>query len=211
MTTNHAQAERRALCDLFLEVGPDAPTLCGEWSTRDLAAHLVIRERRPDAALGILVPFAEAHGEKVRRRTAEQPWERLVEQVRSGPPALSPTRLDAVDRLVNTSEFFIHHEDVRRARDGWSPRPVDPALDAALWETLGRTAKLGLRKAPTGVVIDTGDGRRLTGKDAQPSVEVRGPVSELVLFTSGRQAHARVQLAGPDDAVEQLRKASLGI
>jgi hypothetical protein len=61
------------------------------------------------------------------------------------------------------------------------------------------------------VVLDTGDGRRFTARDAQPLVEVRGPVSELVLFTSGRQAHSLVELAGPDDAVEQLRSASLGV
>jgi uncharacterized protein (TIGR03085 family) len=211
MSTNHARAERRALCDLFLEVGPDAPTLCGEWTTRDLAAHLVIRERRPDAAIGILVPPASGYGERVRLQAAGQPWERLVEQVRSGPPAWSPMRLGTVDRLVNTNEFFIHHEDVRRARPGWEPRTLDPELDAALWEVLRRFTKLSLRRAPTGVVLDAGDGRRLTARDAQPSVEVRGPVGELVLFTSGRQAHARVELAGPDDAVERLRTASLGI
>src|SRR5882762_622635 len=36
--------ERRELCDLFLELGPDAPTLCEGWTTLDLAAHLVLRE-----------------------------------------------------------------------------------------------------------------------------------------------------------------------
>jgi len=50
-----AQRERQALCDRFDEVGPDEPTLSGEWTTRDLAAHLIVRERRPDAAGGILI------------------------------------------------------------------------------------------------------------------------------------------------------------
>ncbi len=50
-----ARAERAALADLMLEVGPDSPTLCGDWTTRDLAAHLVLRERRPEAA-GLVVP-----------------------------------------------------------------------------------------------------------------------------------------------------------
>jgi hypothetical protein len=88
---------------------------------------------------------------------------------------------------------------------------LDADLDAALWDMLRRVSKLSLRKAPTGVVLDTGDGRRITAKDAQPLVELRGPVSELVLFTSGRQAHSRAEAAGPDDAVEQLRTASLGV
>jgi uncharacterized protein (TIGR03085 family) len=211
MSTNHAQAERRALCDLFLEVGPDAPTLCGEWSTRDLAAHLVIRERRPDAAVGILVPPASGYGERIRVQTGARPWDELVATVRSGPPGWSPMRLGAVDRLVNTNEFFIHHEDVRRAQPGWQPRTLDADLEAELWDVLRRLSKLTLRRAPTGVVLDAGDGRRVTARDAQPSVEVRGPVGELVLFTSGRQAHSRVELSGPDDAVERLRTASLGI
>jgi hypothetical protein len=36
--------ERLELCDLLLELGPDAPTLCEGWTTADLAAHLVLRE-----------------------------------------------------------------------------------------------------------------------------------------------------------------------
>ena len=42
------QSERKALADLLAALGPDAPTLCTGWETRDLAAHIVLRERRPD-------------------------------------------------------------------------------------------------------------------------------------------------------------------
>ncbi|WP_461013210.1 maleylpyruvate isomerase N-terminal domain-containing protein, partial [Trueperella pyogenes] len=45
--------ERRRLADLLLAKGPDAPTLCEGWFTRDLAAHLWIREHRLDAAVGM--------------------------------------------------------------------------------------------------------------------------------------------------------------
>ena len=51
-----AQRERAALVESLREHGPGAPTLCEEWTARDLAAHLVVRERRLDAAPGILVP-----------------------------------------------------------------------------------------------------------------------------------------------------------
>lgn len=37
-----------------LVAGPDAPTLGAGWKTRDLAAHLVVRESRPDAAAGVI-------------------------------------------------------------------------------------------------------------------------------------------------------------
>ena len=49
-----AQLERGRLCDLLLVVGPDHPTLCEGWTTADLAAHLVIRERKPLAGPGIV-------------------------------------------------------------------------------------------------------------------------------------------------------------
>src|SRR5262245_545971 len=97
--TNVARAERFALCDTFVAVGPDAPTLAGDWTTRDLAAHLVVRERRPDAGLGIVIPPLADYGDKVRHNVAETPWPELVNMVRSGPPVWSPMRIDVVDVL----------------------------------------------------------------------------------------------------------------
>ncbi|MGJ4074519.1 maleylpyruvate isomerase N-terminal domain-containing protein [Corynebacterium macclintockiae] len=52
-TMSTSQSEREALANLLQQSGPDAPTLCEGWSTRDLAVHLVIREYRPDAAAGL--------------------------------------------------------------------------------------------------------------------------------------------------------------
>ena len=57
--------ERAEMCDLFASVGPDAPTLCEGWNTSDLLAHLLVRERRPDAAAGIAVPFLRKHAADV--------------------------------------------------------------------------------------------------------------------------------------------------
>jgi uncharacterized protein (TIGR03085 family) len=212
MTTHDslAQSERAALCDLFAQVGPDAPTLCEGWTTRDLAAHLVVRERRPDAAIGIVVkPFA-AHGDRVRDKVAAKPWDELVGLVRSGPPVTSPMRIGAIDRAANTSEFFIHHEDVRRAQPDWAPRNLDADTEAELWKVLGRTAKLAVRKVPVGVTLVTPSGDRLVARNRQPMVEVAGPASELVLFLSGRGDHARVEFSGDDDAVAKLRATPLG-
>src|SRR5215203_6407415 len=104
-----AQTERSALCDEFDRVGPDAPTLCEGWTTRDLAAHLVVRERRPDAAIGIVVPAFAGHGDAVRERYATRPYDELVGLVRDGPPRWNPTRLEALDRAANTIEYFVHH------------------------------------------------------------------------------------------------------
>jgi uncharacterized protein (TIGR03085 family) len=209
--TNYARDERNLLCDLFLEVGPDAPTLCGDWTTRDLAAHLYVRERRPDSAAGILLAPLREYGEKVRKRVAARPWEALVADVRSGPPLWNPTRLAPVDRVANTVEFFVHHEDVRRAVEPWEPRSLDPELDAALTAALKRMGRLLVRSAPAGLVFVPPKGERIVAKKGEPIVEVHGEAGELLLFAYGRQAHSRVALEGPDDLIAATRTARFGV
>src|ERR1700722_17051024 len=129
-----AQQERNTLCDLFVERGSDAPTLCEGWLTADLAAHLVVRERRPDSGPGLVWPPLAGYTEKVRCSVRDRtPWEKLVEKVRQGPPLL----LRPFDGPMNTVEFFIHVEDVRRAQEAWEPRPISPELADALWARVG--------------------------------------------------------------------------
>lgn len=211
MTANEARVERAELCRRFAEVGPDAPTLCEGWTTRDLAAHIIVREHRPDAAAGILAPPFAAHGERVRRHVADRHWAELVKAVRNGPPRWSPTRFGPLDRLVNTSEFFIHHEDVRRAQPDWEPRVLDAGLDDALWSMLARTVRFTTRSSPVGITVVGPDGSRVVGNDASPGVVLSGPPGELALFLSGRQAHSLAVVDGPDDAVAAARSASFGI
>ncbi len=212
MPVNHARLERAALCDLFEVVGPDLPTLCEGWTTRDLAAHLVVRERRPDAALGIVAGPFERHGERVRLGEAERPWPSLVQRVRSGPPRWSPFGFAPVDRAANTVEYFVHHEDVRRGAGGEAvPRDLHEDLDAQLWAVLRRMSRLLVRRSPVGVVLTRPDGDSLVAHRGAPTVEVLGDPGELVLFTYGRQRHAVVELDGPDDAVDALLSARFGV
>jgi uncharacterized protein (TIGR03085 family) len=210
---NWARHERRELADLLAAVGPDAATLDEGWTTRDLAAHLVIRERRPDAAIGIVVRPLAAHSEKVRRQVAAGPWGDLVNLVRTGPPRWSPAAIEPIDRLTNTVEFYVHHEDVRRAIDDWSPRPVDGDLEHELWRRLKPMSRVLARKAPVGLVLRRSNGDEVTAKKPGPdgaTVTVTGPASELLLFTYGRQAHARVELTASDGDAARLRDAALG-
>lgn len=211
---NWARRERQELADLFAAVGPEAPTLDEGWTTRDLAAHLVIRERHPGAALGILVKPLAAHSETVRRRTAERPWGDLVDLVRTGPPRWSPAAIDAVDRLTNTIEFYVHHEDVRRAADGWAPRALDGDFEHELWRRLKPMSRVLARKAPVGLVLRRSNGDEATAKKAGADgvvVTVTGPASELLLFTYGRQAHARVDIVADGAAAAALIDAPLGL
>ncbi|SCL69392.1 TIGR03085 family protein [Micromonospora citrea] len=206
----YARSEREALADLMLTLGPDAPTVNEGWTTRDLAAHLVLRERRPDAAGGIVLPPLRGYAERMRRRIAKRPWPRLVEQVRRA-PVWSPVSNPVTDELANTMEFFIHHEDVRRARPGWLPRDLAAGLQAVLWRRAAGMARLALRRFPADVFVQApGYGALAVGRGGEP-VRVVGAPSELVLFLSGRQRVARVQIDGPPAAADRLRNAHLGM
>lgn len=207
--TAWARQERAALCDLLGEVGPDHPTLCEGWTTQDLAVHLVVREGRPDAGLGILVPGLSGYTAGVSRRIKEgSSYEALVERLRAGPPAWSPFR--PLDEQANLAEFFVHHEDVRRAAPGWAPRELDPAFAEKLWKRVGM-AKMLLRKAPTGVVLRRPGGRTVVARDAEPSVTVEGEPGELVLWAFGRDEQAKVSYDGSAEAVDSLQTATWGI
>ncbi len=170
----------------------------------------MVRERRPDAALGILAAPFERHGDKVREEYAQRSFPELVELVRSGPPTLSAFAIPGVDRLANTMEYFIHLEDLRRA-NGLGPRDLPTDLEDQLWQILARMSKLLVRRAPAGVLLDAGGGRTVTARSGTPMVTVHGPVGELALFVYGRQDAAQVELDGPPDAVDALRNASFGI
>lgn len=210
--TTPATLERRRFADELQAVGPDAPTLCEGWTARDLAAHVVLRERRPDAAAGVIVSKLSGYTDKVQEQIAAKDYGRIVDQIRGGPPLWSPTRIGKVDRLANTTEFFVHLEDVRRAQPDWTPRDLDEGLVDDLDAALRRSAKMFARKAPAGITLEPDGGRpHVVANDQEPMVTVRGPVGELVLWIFGRQEHALVSYDGPADAVEALRTASFGI
>jgi uncharacterized protein (TIGR03085 family) len=208
--SRYARSEREALADLMLSVGPDAPTIDEGWTVRDLAAHLVVRERRPDAAGGILLPPLRGYAERVRLRVAAQPFAELVARVRR-PPVWSPVSNPLTDELANTMEFHIHHEDVRRARPGWQPRELPAGLHAVLWRRAALLGRLALRRFPADLLVQApGYGELSAGRGGQRLRVVAAP-GELVLFLTGRQRVARVQLDGPAALAERLRGAELGL
>ncbi|TDP97266.1 TIGR03085 family metal-binding protein [Labedaea rhizosphaerae] len=205
-----ARDERARLADLFTEVGPDAPTLCEGWRTKDLAAHLVIRERRPDTAVGIVVKPLAGYTERVLREYAAKPFPQLVELVRTGPPRLSPTSIGAVDELVNGAEFFVHHEDVRRGAPGWTPREPDPARDDTLWRVLSRMAKLSFRSSPVGIALHRPSGEEIAAKRGPDTVTVTGEPGELVMFAFGRD-EAKLDFEGDQAAIARVQGLKRGI
>ena len=199
-----ARRDRLGLCDLLDELGPDAPTLCGGWSTRDLAAHLVARDRRPDSVPGLVVDRLNGWSERVRLGEAERPYAELVTRLRAGPPSWSPLALPRFDRLGNTHEFFVHFEDVRRAEDGWTARALDEDAEADLWKVLGWFRRRAFKAAPVGVVLERPDGTRLRAANGDTTVTITGPPGELLLYAFGREDHALVDLDGAPEALAAL-------
>lgn len=202
-----AASERAALADLFLEVGPDAPTLCGDWLTRDLAAHLVLRERRIDAIPGIVASRFAGHTEAVQQRLAARPWPELVDKVRHRSPFL----VGPLDDTFNTTEFFVHHEDVRRAVPGWSPRPTDERLERTMWRVLRSRGRAFFRQSPVGVILSLPDGTTHVASGGQPSVTLVGPASELLLYAFGRKDHALVKITGDVEDIEGFSSTPLAV
>jgi uncharacterized protein (TIGR03085 family) len=212
---SYSTDERRALCALLDKTGPDAPTLCEGWTTGDLAAHLVLRERRPDAAAGVAGGPLAGYTARVQQRLKDRiPFADLVRMIRSGPPRLSVMALPGVDERANSVEYFVHHEDVRRGAPGWEPRELSRGEADMLWRRL-RLARFMLRKAPVGVElarddIEDGDGPayRITARNATPAVTVVGSPAELTMWVMGRRTAARVRMDGTEAAVSKLAGAS---
>jgi uncharacterized protein (TIGR03085 family) len=212
----YARDERLALATELDKAGPDAGTLCEGWRAADLAAHLVLRERRPDAGLGIVGGPLAGYTRRVQRRMlGKTPYPLLVETFRNGPPRYSLFGIPGADERLNFTEFFVHHEDVRRAQPGWEPRKLDHPVTEHIWSQLSR-ARLMLRKIPVGIEFarddlpDPTDGPRvvrMTVRPRTPVVTVIGPPAELMMWTFGRAGAARVTLEGAEADVAALGQA----
>ena len=207
MTDSLARRERQALCDLALTLDATAPTLCGDWDLSALLAHLIVRERRPLSASGIMVPQLAKVTERAMAKEAAKGVPAMVETLRK--PPLTPYSLPVVERFTQTLEYFVHHEDIRRAQPGWAPRDL-PADDVEeLWTLASRSGAYLGRGLPVPVRLARADrpGTSAAFKRGRDPVVVTGPVGELVLWAFGRSAVQDVTFEGPDAAIAQLHGA----
>ena len=213
-----ARSERAELCDLLDEVGPHAPTLCEGWDTHDLAAHLWVRETDPIGASGIVAkPLSNLY----ERRIAEikQRWEfsELVDRVRRGPARFSIFAIPGVDEGANTTEFFIHHEDVRRAGDSpQTSRQLGDDVEEWMWRRLKLLGRAWFRRVQVGVVLERlgsadadGAPETIRAVSGASTVTLVGTASELMLYAHGRTSVAEIKLVGEPDAIDILNSADL--
>lgn len=207
--------ERVQLCARLEELGPDAPTLCAGWTTLDLAAHLAVRERNLLAAPGIGFdrgPLGRITASAMAREK-QRGFATVVERIRTGPP-IGPFAVPVLRGLVNTTEYFVHHEDVRRANAMTEPRAGIDDLHEALWSVFRHLARVMFKAVPAAhgvtLVVPGHDPVVLRDRPAS-SVRILGEPGELVLYGYGRKDAAHVVIEGDAAAVDALRVASTGI
>jgi uncharacterized protein (TIGR03085 family) len=205
--------ERLELCELLDELGASVPTLLEGWTAHDLAAHIVLRERDLIAGPCLVLPGPfQRFAERRRAGLAESKdftW--LIARIRSGPP-IGFFRIGWVRSLANLNEFFVHHEDVRRA-NGLGPRSLTPAMDAALWRNVRRGSHyLSRRLHTSGLDIEwAGTDEQVTVREGEPTARLSGPPGELLLYIFGRQTAAQVEVSGPPEAVAAVRRTQFGM
>ena len=199
-----SSAERAKMVALFHKLGPNAPTLCEGWTTRDLAVHLWVRENRPDAAAGIFVNALSGRLEKESRKVAERDFDELVDDWGRGPASYSPVRF--VDAQQNFVEHFVHHEDIRRA-NGMGPRDFSAHIKQQMHSYLKLLAKVALRKSERPVILQPEGLPRIVAADTHgvadkgdAVVRVSGEVGELILWSFGRDA-AEVKVEGDTEKI----------
>ena len=100
-------------------------------------------------------------------------------------------RTPLLGEAIDLHEFFVHHEDVRRA-NGLEPR-ADPALDEALWRIVPVFGRFLTREARgIEITLETPDGRSRRVRKGARKVLARGRPQELFLWLYTRPAEVDV-------------------
>ena len=189
-------------------MGPDAPTLCEGWTAADLAAHVYVRERRPDAALGVLPlgPVSAYTNRVMASVLRTYSYDELLRKVSEVSPIL---RVAHLDEAINVVEFFVHTEDVRRPNK-LPLREMPDEFERKIWSRMGRQARMSFRRAQARVRLVPTIGEPVEFGNGEV-VEVRGRPSELLLLAFNRKADAKVEYGGSSAAIDALQSARLGL
>ncbi|GAA1491417.1 TIGR03085 family metal-binding protein [Brachybacterium sacelli] len=210
MMTTVTDPEREAFAATFDALGPQAPTILPGWDASDLLEHLLGRERYPHLLVGPRLPGplgqrAVAAREDFRAR----PWAEQVELFREGPGRLSP--VGAVDRASGQGELLIHHEDLRRAQEGWEPRLLPDEEQARAWRALSLLSRVSVHVDADITLVSPQGGRQLRSRRSTGALRVHGEALELLLWVSGRDEVAQVRLEGDEGALQALQEGRRGL
>ena len=208
--TNFAKSERSGICQTLRQLGPDQPTLCQGWTTKDLLVHLIVRENRPDAAVGLFIPFLSSYTESISKKYKEKTFEELITLFENVPKSPSPFSLPKVDEIANTFEFLVHHEDILRAQSNYQPRKLTDEEAKFIWSRFTKSAVFFMRKVKVGVVAKTEQGT-YTLKRGDDVVTISGNIIDLVMFAFGRKDKTEINFEGNPSAIERLKNSDLSL
>lgn len=197
-------AERRRIADLIDSLTPEqlaAPSLCGSWTTREVAAHLAVPFVVPQWRFlpAIVRSGFNLHGANARlaREVGRRPAGELAAVLRSN--AEHPLRPPVVGHPGQLTDLQVHGQDIRRPlglATELDPDRLRVSLDFLLsGRAIGfvdRRRIAGLRFEATDLDWSAGDGPL-----------VRGTGEALLLALSGRRV-VLPELAG--DGVAALHE-----
>jgi uncharacterized protein (TIGR03083 family) len=200
--------ERAALRASLDEVGPDAPTACGTWTTTELAVHVVTGELSRSLATA---PFRFLVGRGVRfdwfapfsRRflAAERTrhgFEWAMDRLGREPPRLETVAGVAPGSLL---EMWAHHEDVLAPSGS---RSCDTGVDLApVLAVLVRYQRRQLRVHGAAVSSE----RRTWFAASSPRVSVRGDEADIARWLCGRATIDPLNISGESVDVDALSKS----
>jgi len=202
--TSLAKRERFAIAQTLRNLGPNAPTLCEGWTSFDLLVHLISRETRPDAAVGILIPAFAQYSKKVAG------FETLVQEFEDGPKQFSPFAIPGIDSLANSFEFLVHHEDLLRAQPNYVARVFGDLDKKMLWKRFTQSGRIFLRKAKVGIIAKSDQGV-FTIKSGNSCVTMEGDVVDLILYSFGRKSVANIKFEGDEESIRILKETKFGL
>ncbi len=166
---------RLQLAYVMRQVGPTGVTLLPDWNVCDLAAHVVVRERRVDVLPGLGGVYGPLvrHSEAVRQRYRRLPWEQLLRMVEQGPPRWAPQRwmhVEPINTALNLLEFTIHTQDMVRAHPHLPSPVITEETAHALWKQLRLACHLLYRSCPVGVRLVRTDSAHPTSRTRDSTV-----------------------------------------
>jgi uncharacterized protein (TIGR03083 family) len=180
-------AERQALAaDLAAldDAGWATPSLCGEWSVRQVLGHMIATAKMTPPMFfarlaGSGFSFSSMTAKDIQRETAGTPAETLAEfrglaTATSHPPGPADTWL---------GETIVHGEDIRRPLGITRDYPIAAVLKVADFYK-GSNLLIGAKKRIAGLSLRATDAEWGTGDGP----EVTGPAISLVLAMTGRAA-----------------------